>query len=223
MEEQEVKTMDDFENLQEYAKKLEVENTKLSATSSLSAAAATQSKDGNLIYYQLETPEILLKLEKFYRGEYLTRDKKGNTDWHVPEDSGLIPLNNFGVNLLMETVTKYIDKNTLLSNYKEERVYEIMADIGDELTLVIFCNYEKMGMDTAFKKTKFRLIVTTTLHIIESSYRRALDGRTGEQINQSKIVTQSDSLGSRIPMASPSSSQQQKKWWTVFNPRKYGS
>lgn len=151
-----------------------------------------ESKDSNLISEQLNAEELLQKLERFYRGDYLGSDDKGNVFWKQQTNEDLIPLNEFGVSTLMEIVTKYIDKNTTLSNYPEERIYEILADLGEEINLAMFCNYEKMGMDTPFKKTKYRLIITTTLHIIESTYRRSIGGKTAEGINQSKIVTQSD-------------------------------
>ena len=100
---------------------------------------------------------------------------------------------------MMEIITKYIDKNTILSFYNQDRIYEVMGDIGDDLILFILCNYKKIGMDTNFKKTKFRLIVTTTTHIIESAYRRALFGRTMEEINQAKVVGQFGSLQPQQP------------------------
>ncbi len=120
----------------------------------------------------------------------------------------------------MEIVTKYLDKNTVLSNYKEERIYEILADIGEEMTLVVFCNYEKMGMDTAYKKSKFRIIVVTTLHIIESTYRRALGGKTSEDLNQSRIVTQSDSIGHQ---AIHNPTHHKRSFLGLFNPKRYGA
>jgi hypothetical protein len=161
------------------------------------AASQYVHKDQNLIAFQLETPELLQKLERFYRGDYITTDEDGNIIWKKQKNKDLVPFNDYGVNLLMEIVTKYIDKNTVLSSYKEERIYEILGDLGDEITLSIYCNYEKMGMDTPFKKTKFRLLVVTTLHTIESAYRRALEGQTSKDVNQSRLVHQYDPMTSR--------------------------
>ena len=209
---------------EEYSTQLEAEvqrlqskNTELSG--SITSSAQVGAKDSNLIALQLETPELLQKLERFYRGEYLHTDGAGNVVWKIPDNKDLIPLNDFGVSLLMEVVTKYIDKNTVLSNYTEERIYEIIGDIGDELILVVFCNYEKMGMDSAFKKTKFRLLITTTLHLIESSYRRAIGGETFQKLNESKIVTQSDTLSSPVhPQMAI-----QKRRFNPIDPRTWGA
>lgn len=175
----------------------------------VSVTAFASNKNTNLISEQLDVQQLLEKLERFYRGDYLKVDEEtDNVYWAKQENADLIPLNEYGVNLLMEAATKYIDKNTALSNYPEERIYEILGDLGDELTLIILCNYEKMGMDTNFKKTRYRLIVTTTLHIVESTYRRALGGKTSEDLNQARIVNQSDYLGR--PMAA---APQKKRSW----------
>lgn len=195
--------------LEQEIKQLQTRNTELSGGL---VSSRVKGNESNLIALQLETPELLQKLERFYRGEFLSTDDDGNVDWRIPEDKNLIPLNDFGVTLMMEVVTKYIDKNTVLSNYTEERINEIIGDIGDELILVIYCNYERMGMDTAFKKTKFRLLISTTLHLIESAYRRAINGETFQKLNESRIVTQSDSIG-----RSPGPQVQPRKRPSIFS------
>ncbi len=162
------------------------------------ASSGMVSQDGNLVQYQLEVAEMLDKLENFYKGAREGYDPdSGNIVWKEQTDTDLIPLNEYGVNSMMEIVTKYIDKNTSLSYYSETRIMEILADLGDEMVLFIFCNYERMGMDTYAKKTKFRILIATTLHVIESTYRRAIMGRTSEEINQSKILMQTDNIGNR--------------------------
>lgn len=182
-------------------------------SAALAGSAFGGPRDGNFLQYQLESIELLDKLENFYRGKYVGYDEEYNQIWKESDDDESRTLNDYGVNVMMETVTKYIDKNTVLSYYSEERIYEILADLGDDLVLVIYCNYERMGMNTYSKKTKFRILITTTLHMIESSYRRAISGRTMEETNQSRIVTQSDHLGHGAGVA-----QSKKKAFNLFNP-----
>ena len=166
---------------------------------------------------------MIASIERFYQGKYISINDEGEISFKSPKDKSLITLNSFGVSLLMEVVTKYIDKNTILADYKEERIYEILADLGDEINLVMYCNYEKMGLDTAHKKSKYRLIITTTLHLIESAYRRAIEGKTAERLNQSKLVTQSDPLGGpRMPVMN-SSSQKNSGFMKFLNPRNWGA
>jgi hypothetical protein len=158
-------------------------------SSMLSNISEDRVKDSNFLHLQVSTQEMLTKLEHFYRGDFL-KNVDGNLIWAKQKNKDLITFNDYGVTSLMEIITKYIDRNTILSNYPEERIYEILGDIGDELVLFILCNYIKIGMNTYFKKTKFRIIIVTTLHIIESTYRRALRGKTLEEINQAKVVGQ---------------------------------
>ena len=178
---------------------LSVENQKITqeknqAISNLSAFSQA-NKETNIAQYQISTDELLERLERFFKGEYLGFNDDGEQVWKKPKDKDQIPLNSFGVSSLMEIVTKYIDKNTLLSYYSERRIFEIIGDLGEEMVMFILSNYEQMGMNTYFKKTKFRLIIVTTLHMIESTYRRSLGGKTIEEINQSRIIMQSDRVG----------------------------
>ncbi len=204
-----------------YIESLEDENRQLKSktiqlTSDISSLGSV-NKDGNIIQYQIENAELLEKLEHFYKGEYIGTLENGDAGWIKPQDDTQIPLNEFGVSSMMEIVSKYIDKNTTLSYYSEMRIYEILADLGDELVLYILSNYEKMGMSDKFRKTKFRILIISTLHIIESTYRKAISGKTMEEINQSRIISQSDFVGQR-----PLSSNQSKRKFNVFNPRTWG-
>jgi len=166
-------------------------------------SAANSKKDDNFLHHQISTDEMLEKLEHFYRGDFQGEDENGDVVWKAQEDKELVTFNDFGVTSLMEIITKYIDKNTILSYYNSERIYEILADIGEDLVLFLLCNYKKIGMDTHFKKTKFRLIITTTLHIIESSYRRSLGGKTMMEINQSRVISQFSNLPGQQPTQAP--------------------
>ena len=195
-------------SLEEENKKLRGKNTQQSIDLS---ANSIINKNENLIQYQIENTELLDKLEHFYRGEYIGTIN-GETAWVLPEDQTQIPMNKFGVSSMMEIVSKYIDKNTTLSYYSENRIYEVMADLGDELILFVLCNYEKMGMNDKVRKTKFRLLIVTTLHMIESTYRKAISGKTVEEINQSRIISQSDTLG-RSPYQMP-----HKQKFSLLNP-----
>lgn len=173
---------EDINNLINRANNAESRNAQLSkAMSSLNG----DKKEGNFLHLQISTQEMLDKLEHFYRGDVYKEES-----WTSQKNKRLVTFNEYGVTSLMEVVTKYIDRNTILSSYPEERIYEILGDLGDELTLFILCNYVQLGMDTYFKKTKFRIIITTTLHIIESTYRRALRGKTIEEVNQSRVIGQ---------------------------------
>jgi hypothetical protein len=178
---------EDIQDLVNRAQNAESQNAKLNQAIN---SVEMERKDGNFLHYQVSTDELVKKLEHFYRGDYQDYNEHGERVWKKQDDTELVTFNDFGVTSIMEIISKYIDKNTSLSNYTEQRIYEIISDIGDELILLILCNYEKMGMDTYYKKTKFRMIVTTTTHMIESTYRKAIGGKTLQEVNQSRVVGQ---------------------------------
>ena len=178
---------DQIQEIINRADKVEADNVKLSQALNV---MGSDKREGNFLHHQISTEDMIDKLEHFYRGDKQGYNADGDLVWKKQKNKELITFNEFGVTSLMEIIVKYIDKNTLLSSYTEDRIYQIIADLGKELILFILCNYEKMGMDTHFKKTKFRLIITTTTHIIESTYRRAIGGKTLLEINQSRVIGQ---------------------------------
>ncbi len=107
-------------------------------------------------------------------------------------DSSQQNFNEYGVAELMRIMSMYITKETFLSNYEEDRINEIIADLGDAIADFIYCNYERMGMDTKYKESKYVLIVENLLHAVESCYRRALGGEEMKGLRQRAIVTQTN-------------------------------
>lgn len=192
--------MDEFilPDIQAELMKLRGENAEL-RTSIASSSYGNSYDRNNLIEQQIETGQMLDKLEHFLRGERIEIDAQGNEYWAKQKNKNLILFNDYGVNAIMSIIGNYIDKNTILSFYDEMRIFEILADLGDELNRFILCNYEIIGMDTDLKKTRYQLVVVTILHSIESSYRRAIRGKTLEDVNSSRIVTQTDPLRPQTP------------------------
>lgn len=192
----------------DYLEALELENKRLNTknTDYQSAISNTSfnSNEGNLAQWQVESDDILDKIEHFLKGDVVKVDTDGNVFYEKQKDQDLIILNVYGVNSIMQILGNYINKNIILSYYDEERIYEILGDLGDELSLFLYCNYEKMGMTTEFKKSRYILLVLNLLHIVESSYRRALHGTTMEQINTNTNIIQSEQLGiNRGPISMP--------------------
>lgn len=128
-------------------------------------------------------------------------------------DTSRTNLSDYGVQELMNTLSMYITKETFLSFYKEERINEIMLDIGHELNKFLLINGKQMGLDTEYKKTKYPLIVVTILHAIENAYRRAISGNENRGTREGIVVTQHQNTGnsqnSYIPVP--------KKRWNPFD------
>lgn len=153
-----------------------------------------QSQEDNLIVWQLELDNILERIEHLLRGDVLKRDEHGNYDFQVPEDKNLIILNDYGVQMIMNFISFYLNRNTILSNYKEERIYEILFDLGYELSDMVYINYEKMGLDTVEKRSRSSPLIMNILHMLESSYNRALHGEERDSLRKARIVTQHQPL-----------------------------
>lgn len=181
-----------LEDLETQNKELRSKNTEYQANIS---NTSFNPSEGNLAQWQIESDDILDKIEHFLKGDVVKVDEQGNVYYEEQIDEDLIILNKYGVNSIMQILGNYINKNIILSYYDEERIYEILGDLGDELALFLYCNYEKMGMTTEFKKSRYILLVLNLLHIIESAYRRALHGNAMEQINTNTNIIQNERIG----------------------------
>lgn len=173
------------------------------------------NSDGNLIVYQLEMDNILEKIEHLLKGDIIKSDEEGNMFYTAPTDTGLIVLNEYGVQLIINTISFYLNRNTILSSYDDERIAEILRDLGDELTDLVLCNYQKMGMDSMQKKSRYPILIINVLHIIESAYNRSLAGGERDSLRTGRIVTQNE--GSGRAMAMPYAQNKGQKF-SVFNP-----
>lgn len=190
----------------------EIQRNNSDMAQSLASSNFSDQAEETLIHYQLETDKILERIEHFLKGDRVSFDNNGNVFYKAPEDEKLKNFNEYGVSELMRVISMYVTKETFLSYYTEERINEILGDLGDALTNFIYCNYEKMGMNTKYKESKYIMIVLNILHTVESCYRRAIGGKEQENIRTRSMVTQNNSGmpgGGRSPMP--------KKRWSLLD------
>jgi hypothetical protein len=206
------------ENPEDYLKQLEQENQAQQSqinhlTSVASSSGLFGQKDSNIVSMEIDTDDILERVEHFLRGDLAERSGD-NVVWRTPENSPYALLNEAGINQVMQILHGYVSRVHSLSYYENiERIYEILADLGEELSCVIYCNYEKMGMDTPYKKSKYKLIVLYILHSIESNYRKALRGNQLREINSARIIFPQENMGG---MSSGMNAQRKKGIWERF-------
>ncbi len=202
------------ENIGEYIEQLQDElkdkNNKLADISG-AYSSFQQNQDQNLIVWQLELDNILERIEHLLRGDIVEEDAEGNIVYKTPEDTDLIVLNDYGVKLIMNVISFYLNRNTILSRYNEERIMNILYDLGIELADLIYISYDKMGLDTQEKKARYPVLGMNILHTIESAYRRALGGGERDSLRSARIVTQTEPLGGQM-MA------QKKQNFSLFKP-----
>lgn len=127
------------------------------------------------------------------------------------------PLNEYGVAEFMRIISMYVTKETFLSYYTEERIFEIMADLGDAMNNFLYCNYEKMGMDSKFKESKYTIMILNILHTVESCYRRAIGGAEQYNLRSRSIVSESHG-GSNIGARNMARSGMGSKKWSPVKP-----
>ena len=180
---------------QNYIRELEAKSTqKDNKINELSGFANqtifNQNQDGNLVMWQLELDNILERVEHLLKGDIIKDDGKGNLVYTTPEDKNLIILNDYGVHLIMNVCSFYINRNTILSNYGWDRIKEILYDLGNELADVVYINYEQMGLTIIEKKSRSELLILNILHMIESTYNRAIGGEERESLRKGVVVTE---------------------------------
>lgn len=169
------------------------------------------NKDGSEInVMERDSKLILSKLKKF---------KLKNRGYRYVEviDEEKKPLNEYGVAELMRIISMYLTKETFLSYYTEERINEILGDLGDALNDFLYCNYEVMGMNSKFKESKYTIMILNILHTVESCYRRAIGGAEQENLITRAIVTQSQG-GSNIGAMNLMRSAPTRSRWNPLKP-----
>jgi hypothetical protein len=96
----------------------------------------------NLVEYQLDLKEELDNIYHLLSGHIINVDKEGNERWDEPNDDRLKIFSLYGVKQIMNIISFYINRNTLLSNYDDETIYWKIKDFGIELSDLIFNKYE---------------------------------------------------------------------------------
>jgi len=199
-----------MQNLENEAQLLKMDNSKLQKAYGESSMFSSQ-EHGNLVEYQLDLKEEMERIDHLLRGHVIKRDDEGNENWVEPADTKFKPFNDYGVQLIMNVIQFYMNRNTILSNYDLVTINIKMKDLGDELADLIYMKYEEMGMDTHEKKKLFSIIVRQLVDTIHSAYLRALNGGERESLRTARHVSQSIN-----PMGAPMNQAQQKgggfKW-----------
>jgi len=196
-------------------------NKKTAETAQLQASSMFSGhQDPNLIEYQLELNDIKEQIEHLLKGHIIKINAEGEPYYDEPDNENSKVFNERGVQFIMNMISPYLNRNTILSNYSEQRIAQIIHSVGDELTSQIFMNYEEFGMDTPFKKKRYPETVKKITHMIESAYNRALGGRELDSLRTARTVMQSERMGmGNYPMGNQIAPVQKKSFlkpWTWF-------
>lgn len=147
-------------------------------------AVSMQENNRTMIYDQLNLDEELLLIENLLRSKVLKADEHGNQKWVIPNNKDMIVLSDEGVHLIMNTITFYMNKNTLLSNYDEDTIMEKMEDFSTALADTVFMKYEKVFKYPTAKECNEKLIKRLRKKLREEVYTAQL---REEKVNRNEI------------------------------------
>lgn len=187
----------------------------------------------NLIKFQLDLKEDMDRLYHLLKGDRIGYDDNGDIVYLPQEDPDLIPFSDFGVQLIMNVMSFYLNRNTLLSNYDEKTINWKVYDVGIELSDLIFNKYEVM-MNTSPSKDPveikehlrekiklYPMIIRELVDTIHSAYLRSLHGGERESLRTARTVTQTEPIGNAYNMSrSPQPIQRKTRLW---NPTTWGN
>lgn len=123
-------------------------------TKQIQQQAYWQDQEKSMIKDQLDLSEELDRIEHLLRGHILKRDDFKGDYWEEPEDKDMIVLSEYGIHLIMNAVSWYINKNTLLSNYDDKTILTKMEDFATDLADTVFMEYEKVFQYPTFEDCK---------------------------------------------------------------------
>ena len=171
----------------------QLKNTRLE-NQQLSMFGNNPSED-NLIRWQLDLREDLDRLYHLLKGHQMKEDDNGNMIYVEPAMDSLKPFNEFGVQLLMNIMSFYLNRNTLLSNYDEKTINWKVLDFSRQVSDLILCRYMEMGMDTPEKMKMYPMIVNELVDTTHSAYLRALDGGERDSLRTARTINQHENIG----------------------------
>lgn len=114
--------------------------------------------EDNLIRWQLDLREDLDRIYHLLKGDQITEDADGNVKYSEATHDDLKPFNEFGVQMMMNILQFYLNRNTLLSNYTEDKIEEKVLDFGRRLNDLLHNRYEEIMMTLDLKKSVGELI-----------------------------------------------------------------
>jgi len=154
-------------------------------------------EEKNMVDSQLDLSDQITRIDYLLKGYSLQPDKDGNLIWTAPISEDMKVFSDYGIQLIMNTICFYLNKNTLLSNYKEEEIKQKMLEFTKELIWAVFMNYDKVFkypcVLDCIEMIKARLAKQTAI----SKYAYELQGRydiTEEQIYAQKISVIEDKI-----------------------------
>lgn len=193
-----------------------IENDNFNSVNSNVGLSSNSQTNLNLIEFQLDFTQNLEKIERLLKGMVLKFDSKGNEKWVSPENKSMLIFNEIGVQEIMRVCNMYLDKNLVLSNYTEEEIINRVNVFGNEISDLIFLNYDEFGMDSEYKRKHYSMVVMAIVDMVESAFRRSIGGAENNNLRTARMVTQTETnqrLNQNLSQGNP----EQK--FSIFKPK----
>ena len=136
--------MDEQEQYEQFVRENELRAAE-ERTRGIQQEVMLRQQDASMVQEQLDLTDELESIEYLLKGYTKKFDRDtGEKYWAKPTDPDVVVLSNYGVQLILDTVQWYLNKNTLLSNYDEDTIRQKMEDFSSDLNDDIFMSYEKV-------------------------------------------------------------------------------
>lgn len=162
-----------------------------------------------VVEWQLNLDKELELIHHQIRGHVIKRDEDGKEYWAEPDDKEQALLNEKGSQEVEKIIRNYLNKNLLLSDFKEKVINERVMQFAHRLRRFLYLNYEEFGLTTYYKQKHFEMIVMNIVDMVESAYNRARDGGERQSLTTIRQIIQSENIENRPQM--PQMSGQQHK------------
>jgi hypothetical protein len=198
---------------QSYNKAVQMNATPMNQSNTLVASAYNQ----DLVRWQLELESTLERVEHILRGDK-PKMENGNLIFVPAIDESDKMFNDKGVADIMQILTMYLNKNTILSNYEDDIINTKILDFGKALSNYVFMKYETIGLNTLNKRKRYEIIVLEIVDTVHSAYLRAWNGGERESLRTARTISQSENL---MPSGVTVNTNQPTQERGFLNPMRY--
>jgi len=141
-----------------------------------------EEKEKGLAEEQLDVEVIIDNIYNLLKGKEF-KEVDGVKKWVQPKDKSRT-LSDWGIHRIMQTVRFHINKNNLLSNYKEEQINRLMLRFTNELNDLVLLKYEKLFQMPTFEECKE--ILEKKLEE-KSKLRKFVLEKLGQEVDEEEI------------------------------------
>lgn len=120
--------------------------------------------------------ELMIRGLEFVKKNNLTTGKEEIVLRRIKEH----PLNETGVNKIMEFLRVYASPEIKLGRKKARDYYNSVQSVGHSVVRLIYKNLKNFGMDTQIKQRNAKTFCLAIIEVIDASYSRSIEGKEND-------------------------------------------